>query len=60
VEVAEKLTRGMKLNIRILLSETEDADMIQVVSNLAKQQTIYEAALRTTALISRMTLLDFL
>jgi flagellin-like hook-associated protein FlgL len=57
---AENLMMDVKLNLKGLLSETEDVDMIQAVSDLAKQQTIYEAALRSTALITRMTLLDFL
>ncbi len=60
VEVAGNLMMGVKLNLRELLSEAEDVDMIQAVSELVKQQTIYEAALKTTAMISRMTLLDFI
>ncbi len=37
-----------------------DADITEVVSRLALQQTVYEASMKALALISNMTLLDYL
>lgn len=60
VDLSEGRLEDMKLEMEKLLSETEDVDMIKAISDLANQQTLYEAALRSTALISRISLMDFL
>lgn len=41
-------------------SQTEDADMVQVLSEFKNQQTGYQAALQSYAMVQRMSLLDFL
>jgi flagellar hook-associated protein 3 FlgL len=43
-----------------LLSETEDVDFAQATLALSRQQTLYEAALRSGASIIQPSLLDFL
>ncbi len=41
-------------------SETEDVDLTDVMSKLALQQTVFQATLKTTAMISNLTLVNFL
>lgn len=43
-----------------LKSQLEDADMAQVVSDLAKEETIYRSALQSSQKLIQPTLLDFL
>jgi flagellar hook-associated protein 3 FlgL len=42
------------------LSETEDADMAQVLTDFSMQQSVYQAALKSGANIVQASLLDFL
>ncbi|HJT30440.1 MAG TPA: flagellar hook-associated protein FlgL [Pirellulales bacterium] len=42
------------------LSNQTDADMAQVISDFVAKQTAYQAALQSTGLISKLTLLDYL
>lgn len=42
------------------LSEELDVDLVEAASRLASQQAAFEAALRASAMTSRLTLLDFL
>ncbi|MFV1951922.1 MAG: flagellin, partial [Nitrospinota bacterium] len=50
----------MQLNVTTLLSETEDIDMIKVMTDLMTAQNTYEATLAATAKVMRLTLLNFL
>jgi len=43
-----------------LLSNVEDADMAQTITNYSQQQAVYEAALRAGAQIIQPSLMDFL
>ncbi|HZQ82093.1 MAG TPA: flagellar hook-associated protein FlgL [Gaiellaceae bacterium] len=43
-----------------LLSDTEDADVSQVMVNLSQEQTVYQAALKAGADIVQPSLMDFL
>lgn len=43
-----------------LASHIEDADMAQVVSDLAKEETVFRSALQTSQKLMQPTLLDFL
>jgi flagellar hook-associated protein 3 FlgL len=43
-----------------LLSDTEDADVSQVIVNLTQQQTVYQAALKAGANLVQPSLMDFL
>ncbi len=42
------------------LSQNQDVDLTQAISNLTSEQTAFQAALQTTAIISKLTLLDYL
>ncbi len=50
----------LRLNLEETLSDYQDADMAKLLTDLANQQTAYEAALRTTAMITRLSLIEFL
>ena len=43
-----------------LLSDTEDVDMAQTITNYSMQQTVYQSALKAGAQIIQPSLLDFL
>ena len=42
------------------LSQNMDVDLTQAISSLTSKQTAFQAALQTTAIISKLTLLDYL
>lgn len=48
------------MNLRTMLSQVEDADMVEALVTMQAQQNAYEAALSTTAQILPMSLLNFL
>lgn len=48
------------LNLRAMLSQVEDVDMVDALVSMQAQQNAYEAALSTTAKILPMSLLNFL
>lgn len=50
----------LQLNLKETLSDYQDADMAGLLTELANEQTAYEAALRTTAMITRLSLMEFL
>lgn len=49
-----------EVELKGALSQTVDADLTQVVSDLASRQTAFEAALRMTAQLTQLSLLNFL
>lgn len=51
---------GLQLNSTQLLSQTEDADMAETITQYTTQQAAYNAALRAGANIVQTSLLDFL
>ena len=55
----EKLTSD-QFNTEKLISSIEDTDMAAAIIELQKDQTMYEAALKTGSQIVQMTLLDYL
>ena len=57
---AAKVIDEMKFSITKVLSDKQDVDFMQVVSDLSKQQTAYQAAIAASAKISQISLLDYL
>ena len=51
---------NFKINIQQMLSDTEDLDFAQAASELAAQQTAYQAALVSSAKIVQPSLMDYL
>jgi flagellar hook-associated protein 3 FlgL len=60
LELEKEHIGDVKINLTDLLSKVEDLDMVKAITELSNQQLLYQAALQSTALISRMSLMDFL
>ena len=60
LEATENHWADFKLNITQMLSDTEDADIIETVSNLANWEAAYQASLAVSAKIIQPSLIDFL
>jgi len=60
LSVAGSRLSGLALNTTKLLSDTEDADMAQTITQYTTQQAAYSAALKAGANIVQTSLLDFL
>jgi flagellin-like hook-associated protein FlgL len=58
--IAASRLSGLQTNATQLLSDTEDADMAQTITQYTTQQAAYNAALRAGASIVQSSLLDFL
>lgn len=58
--IAASRLSGLALNSTKLLSDTEDADMAQTITQYTTQQAAYSAALKAGANIVQTSLLDFL
>ncbi|MCK5507190.1 MAG: flagellar hook-associated protein FlgL [Desulfobacterales bacterium] len=60
LEATENHWADFKLNIEQLLSDTEDADILKTVTDLASQETAYQAALAASSRVIQPSLMDFL
>jgi flagellar hook-associated protein 3 FlgL len=60
MELAVNRHQAMKIENKQMLSNYEDVDMTEALSNLVLKQNIYQAALASGASIIQTTLLDFL
>jgi flagellin-like hook-associated protein FlgL len=60
VEVREGLIDELELQNQQRLSDIEDADIIEVITKLKNQQAAYQAALQASAMISRISLVDYI
>jgi flagellar hook-associated protein 3 FlgL len=56
----ENVLTGTKDYLTKALSDKQDADYLQVLSDLTKQQTAYQATLAATAQFSKLSLLDYM
>lgn len=59
-ESAQQIAQRRADDLTKSISDKEDADMAQVVTDLASAQSAYQAALSSFALVGRLSLLDFL
>ncbi|SNB47032.1 flagellar hook-associated protein FlgL [Geobacter sp. DSM 9736] len=59
-ESARKVIDDMKFSLTKIMSDKQDVDYMQVMSDLTKQQTAFEAAIAASAKISQVSLLDYL
>ena len=60
IERTEEWFQNSKSRLDILLSDNEDADIIEVMTKLAKEQSAYKATLATTSEIMSNSLTQFL
>ncbi len=60
MEAAEKLLQEYGFSTEELLSETEDTDLVEAVTELTAQEMAFEATLQSTSMVTRLTLVNFL
>lgn len=60
VELAEDRVKDISINLQTLLSNTEDADMAETITNLKTVENVYEASLSAGSRLIRPSLIDFL
>ncbi len=58
--VAENVLSGLELNEKELLSGVEDADIAELMTELAQKQIVYESVLRSSSMIMQMNLSKYL
>ena len=60
LEVAGTVLSGLKLNQQERMSNIEDVDLTTLLTDLANQQVTYEAVLKSSSMIMRMSLVNYL
>jgi flagellar hook-associated protein 3 FlgL len=60
MESTQSRLESTRITVTKLLSEVEDADLVQVASDLAKQENLYQAALLASSKVMQQSLVDFL
>jgi len=60
LEVADTVLSGLKLNETERMSNVEDADLATLLTELANQQLSYEAVLKSSSMIMKMSLVNYL
>ena len=60
LETQSAQLQDMELNVKDILSKTEDVDMAKAMVDFSMHQAVYESALRSAARVLQPTLLDFL
>ncbi|WP_243547064.1 flagellar hook-associated protein FlgL [Pseudodesulfovibrio tunisiensis] len=60
LQVSENIINGLDLNEKELLSSIEDADVSELMTELAQSQIVYESVLRTTSMIMQLNLSKFI
>jgi flagellar hook-associated protein 3 FlgL len=60
LDVADTVLTGLKLNETERMSNVEDADLATLLTDLANQQLSYEAVLKSSSMIMKMSLVNYL
>lgn len=60
MQKAQSQLEDTKLDLEAILSRYQDADLVETVNALAKEETAFQAALNVTARVSQISILDFL
>ncbi|BCR06604.1 flagellar hook-associated protein 3 [Desulfuromonas versatilis] len=60
VENARSLMEETQLDMQEILSRLEDADLIETISDMTRQEQALEAALNVTSRVSKISILDYL
>ncbi|WP_250645499.1 flagellar hook-associated protein FlgL [Salidesulfovibrio onnuriiensis] len=58
--VANTILDGLELNEKELLSNVEDADISELMTDLAQKKIVYESVLRSTSMIMQLNLSKFI
>ncbi len=60
LEVAQVLVEGLALNEKERLSDVEDVDVAELMTDLSQQEIVYEAVLRSVSMIMDLNLMKFI
>lgn len=60
LQVASGILETMRFNEEERLSAVEDADVTELMTNLANQQVVYETVLRSSSMVMRMSLVNYI
>ncbi len=60
VELAKTQLQSVKLTFQDLLSQVQDADLTEAVTDLRSQELSYQAAAAAASVLQRASLLDYL
>ncbi|WP_461210503.1 flagellar hook-associated protein FlgL [Desulfocurvus sp. DL9XJH121] len=60
LEVASGMLDTLRINEEERLSSVEDADLTELMTKLANQQIVYETVLRSSSMVMRMSLINYL
>lgn len=60
LEVSSTIIEGQELNEKARLSNVEDVDITELMTNISQQQIVYEAVLRSSSMIMKMSLMNYL
>ncbi len=60
LDAANSVIEDMKFSTTKIMSDKQDIDIMQVISDLSKQETAYQAAIAASAKVSQVSLLDYL
>ncbi|QGY41609.1 flagellar hook-associated protein 3 [Pseudodesulfovibrio cashew] len=60
LSISETIVEGLELNENSLVSAIEDADVSELMTELAQQQIVYESVLRSTSMIMQLNLGKFI
>ncbi|MEX1028743.1 MAG: flagellar hook-associated protein FlgL [Paenibacillaceae bacterium] len=60
IELAQDRLKDININLKILQTKTEDADMAELITSLKTDEAVYQASLSVGSRIITPTLIDFL
>lgn len=60
LDTADNILTSLQINVRERKSAVEDADVSELMTQIAQQQLIYEAVLKTSSQVMRMSLINFI
>jgi flagellar hook-associated protein 3 FlgL len=60
IESQERLLSGLQLKEKAQISSVEDVDLAELLANLSKEEIIYQAVLKSSSSIMRMSLMNYI
>jgi flagellar hook-associated protein 3 FlgL len=60
IELAQERLKDIHINLKVLQSKTEDADIAELITSLKTDESVYQASLSVGSRIIQPSLLDFL
>lgn len=60
IETSKDHLEGVQIDLQQILSRYEDADLVEVITEMTQSETALEAALNVTSRVGRLSILDYL